>query len=170
MGFLIYKRTNIGQTVRYQRIRPLKLAGMDGLLARHVKALPADETAGWKLETGSLLRVAGVTEDNLTVLFDLTVTDTTAACLYELTRVRGSCRDTTTNLALDFNVVLDCEREALPRNFTAEFETSLGAQPKKFAETLSITGGPGGGDWKWGKPALQLGATVVQAHQDSART
>jgi hypothetical protein len=37
--------------------------------------------------------------------------------------------------------------------------------PKKLGEMLSLTGGPGGGDWKWGEAALQIGATVVQPHR-----
>ena len=50
MAFLIYKKTDAGTNIRYERIKPLKLGGSDGLIARHVKSLPADQTH--ELETG----------------------------------------------------------------------------------------------------------------------
>jgi molybdate transport system substrate-binding protein len=33
-------------------------------------------------------------------------------------------------------------------------------KPRLLGETLALTGGPGGGDWKWAATSLQLGATV----------
>ena len=162
MGFLIYNKTIAGETVRYERIQPLKLGGPDGLIARHVKSLLADEIAGWKLAVAGLLKLADFAGENLAVLFDAASGDATTVCLYELVRIHGSCRDTRTNLALDFNIVLDRATFASQPDFTAAFEAPLVAIPKKLGEVLSLTGGPHGGDWKWGKPALQVGATVVQ--------
>jgi hypothetical protein len=164
MGFLIYKKTNAGNNVRYERVRPLRLGGADGSIARHVKSLAAERSASWKLEVAGLLRLAGDAGENLAVLFDSASGDTAAVCFYELTRIHGSCRDTSTNLALDFNVVLDRELPEFKPDFAAAFETPLVATPKKLSEMLALTGGPGGGDWKWGSSALQIGATVVQPH------
>jgi hypothetical protein len=96
------------------------------------------------------------------VLFDASGRDATAVCFYELTRLHGSCRDTSTNLALDFNVVLDQELNGT--DFAVAFEAPLAAKPKKLREMLALTGGPCGGDWKWGQSGLQIGATVVQSH------
>jgi len=158
MGFLIFKKTDAGTKIRYERIKPLKLAGSDGLIARHVKSLPADQTASWILDAAGLLRLAGLAGENLCVLFDATGRDATAVCFYELTRLHGSCRDTSTNLALDFNVVLDRELDG------RDFEAPLAAKPKKLGEIIALTGGPCGGDWKWGQAGLQIGATVVQSH------
>ena len=98
------------------------------------------------------------------MLFDAAGRDATAVCFYELTRLHGSCRDTSTNLALDFNVVLDQELDESKTDFAAAFEAPLAAKPKKLGEILALTGGPCGGDWKWGQPGLQIGATVVQSH------
>ena len=64
MAFLIYKKTDAGTNIRYERIKPLKLGGSDGLIARHVKSLPADQTASWKLDAAGLLRLAGVAGEN----------------------------------------------------------------------------------------------------------
>jgi hypothetical protein len=165
MAFLIYKKSAAGKSIRYQRIQPLKLGGSDGLIARHVKSLPADQTTSWKLEAAALPTLAGVAGENLGVLFDNASGDATAVCFYELTRIHGSCRETNTNLALDFNVVLDRELDELKPEFVAAFEAPLAEKPKKLGEMLSLTGGPGGGDWRWGNPALQIGATVVQSHR-----
>jgi hypothetical protein len=167
MAFLIYKKSDAGKNIRYQRIQPLKLGGSDGLIARHVKSMPADQTASWKLEATGLLRLAGVAGENLGVLFDTAGGDATAVCFYELTRIHGSCRETNTNLALDFNVVLDRGLDEFKPDFVAAFEAPLAEKPKKLGEVLSLTGGPCGGDWKWGNPALQIGATVVQSHRPS---
>jgi hypothetical protein len=90
-----------------------------------------------------------------------------SVCFYELTRVHGSCRGTITNLALDFNIVLDREMDESMSDPALAFEAPAAAMPKKLGEMLSLTGGPGGGDWKWGESALQIGATVVQPNRRS---
>jgi hypothetical protein len=164
MAFLIYKKTALGTNVRYERIKPLKLGGADGLIARHVKALPSDQSTSWKLDAAGLLKLAGVPDENLSVLFDAVGNDRTAVCLYELTRLHGSCRDTSTNLAMDFNVLLDQKLAEAKTDFAAAFAVPLAATPKKLGEILALTGGPCGGDWKWGQPGLPIGATVVQSH------
>ena len=165
MGFLIYKKTNAGKHIRYERVKPLKLGGRDGLIARHVIAMPPGQSESWKLDAVGLLRLAGADAENLGILFDATGHDATAMCFYELTRLQGSCSDTRTNLALDFNIVLDRKLDnSEPANAPA-FEASVSVMPKKLGEMLSLTGGPCGGDWKWGESALQIGATVVQPHR-----
>jgi len=165
MGFLIYKKADAGNNVRYERILPLKLGGTDGSIAQHVKLLPADQCASWKLDAATLLKQAGYDGDHFTVLFNAIEGDTTAACFYELTRIHGSCRDTSTNMALDFNVVLDRKLTASRPDFAAAFDAPLTATPKRLSEMLALTGGPDGGDWKWSSSALQIGATVVQPHR-----
>jgi len=165
MAFLIYKKTEAGTDVRYERVQPLKLGGRDGLIARHVRSLPAEQSASWKLDVATLLKEARCEGDHLTVLFNAAGGDTTAACFYELTRIQGSCRETRTNMALDFDVVLDRQLAEPRPDFAAAFEAPLAAPPKKLSEMLALTGGPDGGDWKWGGSALQIGATVVQPHE-----
>ena len=162
MGFLIYKKTNAGNNIRYERMKPLKLGGRDGLIARHVIAMPPGQTESWKLDAAGLLNLAGADGENLGVLFDAAGHDATAVCFYELMRLHGSCHDTGTNLALDFNVLLDRKLEKSEPSAASAFEAPVTAVPKKLGEMLSLTGGPGGGDWKWGEAALQIGATVVQ--------
>jgi len=161
MGFLIYKKTNAGANIRYERMKPLKLGGRDGLIARHVIAMPPGQTESWKLDAAGLLKLAGAAGENLGVLFDAAGPDATAICFYELTRLHGSCRDTRTNLALDFNVLLDRKLENSEPAAAPAFDAPVAVMPKKLGEMLSLTGGPGGGDWKWGESALQIGATVV---------
>jgi hypothetical protein len=164
MPFLIYKKTAAGINTRYERIKPLKLAGPQGLVARNVKSLTASQTVSWKLDAAGVLKLAGVPVENIAVLFDASSRDANAVCLYELTRLHGSCRDTTTNLALDFDVVLDRKWDNAKEDYASTFETLPTATPKKLGEILALTGGPAGGDWKWGQSDLQIGATVVQSH------
>ena len=45
MAFLIYKKYGNAETIRYEKIKPLKLGGRDGLIAQHVKTLTEDEAA-----------------------------------------------------------------------------------------------------------------------------
>ena len=163
MAFLIYKKTDAGKNVRYERIQPLKLGGANGLIARHVCSLPAGQTASWKLEAAALLSLAGVAGENYGVLFDTSGRDATAACFYELTRLHGSCRETTTNLAMDFNIVLDRALDEFESESPATFDVPRAEMTKNLGEMLSLTGGPCGGDWKWAESALQIGATVVQS-------
>jgi len=99
----------------------------------------------------------------MAVLFDVAGPDATNVCLYELTRIHGSCADTSTQLALDFAVVVDQEIGDGAAAYAKKFEVTPSAQPRLLGETLALTGGPGGGEWKWAGTSLQLGATVVQA-------
>ncbi len=171
MAFLTYKKTVAGTTVRYEKIKPLKLGGRTGLIAQHVKTLTDEESRSWKLDAPSLLKLAGVApaDDELAVLFDVSGHDATSICLYELSRIHGSCRDTFTQLALDFSVVIDQEMGDDAAEFAGKFEVSPPAKPKLLGETLALSGGPAGGDWKWAGTALQLGATVVQAPHGHGR-
>ena len=165
MAFLIYKKHLNGGAIRYEKLKPLKLGGRDGLVAQHVKTLSEDGLRSWKLDVPSLLKLAGVASsgDQLAVLFDLSGRAATSVCLYELARIHGSCRDTATQLALDFAVVIDQEIGDDAADFVKAFEVTPPAKPKLLGETLALSGGPGGGDWTWAGTSLQLGATVVQA-------
>ena len=163
MGFLIYKKSSAGQNIRYERVKPLKLSGPDGPIARHVKTLRGDAAASWKLHAAELLPlVNGTSENNQTVLFELGEGPANV-CLYELTGIHGSSRDTATQLALDFIVVADQKVDGNALEFARCFDVPLAAKPKQLGETLALTGGPSGGDWKWGETAMSLGVTVVHA-------
>jgi hypothetical protein len=164
MAFLTYKKTVADGNVSYQHLKSLKFGGRDGLIAKHVKALPDETHASWQLSTAELLQLAGQAEPETTaVLFDVTGEDSTSVCLYELVKVHGSCRDTSTQLALDFTVVIDQEIGDDAAAYAKKFTVPVTDKPRRLGETLSLSGGPGGGDWKWGSPPMQLGATIVLA-------
>jgi hypothetical protein len=165
MGFLIYKKYANAESVSYEQLKPLKLSGSDGLIAQHVKALKPEQAPSWKLGATGLLKLAGLEAafDEYAVLFDVAGRDATTVCLYELTRIHGSSRDTSTQLALDFTVVVDKEFGEGAAAYARKFEIPIPERPRQLGETLALTGGPGGGDWKWAATSLQLGATVVQA-------
>ncbi|HEX7569174.1 MAG TPA: hypothetical protein VF492_01590 [Verrucomicrobiae bacterium] len=165
MAFLIYKKYGNAETTRYEKLQPLKLGGRDGLIAQHVKTLTGDQPRSWKLSATGLLKLAGFAGavDELAVLFDVTGKDATNVCLYELSRIHGSCADTSTQLALDFAVVVDQEIGGDAAAFVKSFEIPVPEKPRQLGEMLALSGGPGGGDWKWVGTSLQLGATVVQA-------
>jgi hypothetical protein len=119
MAFLIYKKTNAGQisvtngseTAEAQRARRIDCPPCDSDAARtNAKA------GNWTPPDCSSSPGA---RENLGVLFDAAGHDANAVCFYELTRLHGSCRDTRTNLALDFNIVLD-------RNSTCSGGTETG--------------------------------------------
>ena len=105
--YIIYKKYGCAETVRYEKLPPLKLGGRDGLIAQHIKTLANDATRSWKLGVTGLLKLAGFAGavDELAVLFDVAGHDGTSVCLYELSRIHGSCAETSMPLALDFNVV-----------------------------------------------------------------
>lgn len=164
MAFLTYKKSVAGGKAGYEQLKPLKLGGRDGLIAKHVKSLKDAETRSWRLGAAELLRLAGLDAKGVTVLFDVAGKDATSVCLYELVKIHGSCRDTSTQLALDMAVVVDQEIGDDAPAYAKKFEVEIPAKPRQLGETLSLSGGPGGGDWKWGTPPMQLGATIVQAH------
>ncbi len=165
MAFLIYKKSAGGAGIRYERLGPLKLGGRDGLIAGHVKSLPGSETGSWSLTPATMLQRAGFASDNgeLTILFDATGRDATSVCLYELIRIHGSCRESSTQLALDFNILVDQNFSGNLAEYSRQFEILAGHKPKVLGETLALSGGPSGGDWKWTASAMNLGVTVVPA-------
>ena len=163
MAFLTYKKTVTGSTVRYEQLKPLKFGGRDGLIAKHVKTLSDEDARSWKLEAAALLQLAGLDDAGTTVLFDVAGKDATSVCLYELVKIHGSCRDTSTQLALDMAVVVDKEIGDDAAAYAKYFEIPVPEKPRQLGETLSLSGGPGGGDWRWGTPPMQLGATIVHA-------
>jgi len=163
MAFLTYKKTVSGSNVRYERLAAIKLGGRDGLIAKHVKTLTDETARSWRLESAALLQLAGMDSTDTIVLFDVTGEDSTSVCFYEIVKIHGSCRDTSTQLALDMAVVVDKEIGDDASAFAKFFELPVSEKPRQLGETLSLSGGPGGGDWKWGSTALQIGATVVQA-------
>jgi hypothetical protein len=165
MAFLTYKKTVIDGIAGYEQLSPLKFGGRDGLIARHVQSLPEAAHRSWQLDPAELLMLAGVDTgaDNIAVLFDVTGNDSTSVCLYELLKIHGSCRDTSTQLALDFAVILDQEIDDDAPAYAKKFQVAIPPKPRLLGETLSLSGGPGGGDWKWGTLPMQLGATIVQA-------
>jgi len=163
MPFLTYKKTVAGGHASYEQLKSIKLGGRDGLIARHVKTLSDEDARSWKLDAAALLKLAGLESAGTAVLFDVAGRDATSVCLYELVRVHGSCRETSTQLALDMTVVVDREVGDDAPAYARKFEIALGEKLRMLGETLSLSGGPGGGDWRWGTPPMQLGATVVQA-------
>ena len=163
MAFLTYKKTVTGGNACYEQLKPLKLGGRDGLIARHVKTLSDEDARSWKLDAVALLKLAGLESAETAVLFDVAGRDATSVCLYELMKVHGSCRDTSTQIALDMTVVVDQEIGDDAPAYARKFEIIMAEKPRVLGETLSLSGGPGGGDWKWGTPPMQLGATVVHA-------
>jgi hypothetical protein len=163
MAFLIYKKYGNAETIRYEKLQPLKLGGRDGLIAKHVKTLSDEDARSWKLATPDLLKLAGLEAINTTVLFDVTGNDASSVCLYELVKIHGSCRDTSTQLALDMTVVVDKEIGDDAAAYAKDFEIPVPEKPRQLGETLALSGGPGGGDWRWGTPPVQLGATIVHA-------
>ena len=94
MAFLIYKKYGNAETIRYEKLQPLKLGGRDGLIAKHVKTLTGDQMRSWKLGASTLLKLAGFAGavDELAVLFDVTGKDATNVCLYELSRIPADVR------------------------------------------------------------------------------
>jgi hypothetical protein len=163
MAFLTYKKSVVDGKASYEKIKPLKLGGRTGLLAQHVKTLSEEDSRSWKLDPAELLKLAGQEAGDTAVLFDVAGVDSTSICLYELVQIHGSCRDTSTQLALDMTVVVDREIGNDAPAFAKKFEIILAEKPRMLGETLALSGGPGGGDWKWGTPPMQLGATIVQA-------
>lgn len=168
MAFLTYKKMEAGGKASYEQIKPLKLGGRDGLMAKHIKSLPSAQHRTWKLGATDLLKLAGIdaAAENVAVLFDVAGKDSTSACLYELVKIHGSCRDYSTQLALDFAVVLDQEIGDDAPAYAKKFIVNVPAKPRLLGETLSLSGGPSGGDWKWGTPPMQLGATVVHGQSN----
>lgn len=163
MAFLTYKKTVVGDQADYEQLGALKLGGRDGLIARHVRTLTDEESRSWKLNSAALLALTGTPPTGDTaVLFDVAGRDATTLCLYELIRVHGSCRDSSTQLALDFALVLDQELPDHQPDYAKKFTVTVTEKPRLLGETLALSGGPGGGDWKWGVPPMQLGAAIVQ--------
>jgi hypothetical protein len=150
--------------VSYERLKPFRLTGPDGPIAAHVMGLPAEDAyGGWKLDAGEFLGRAGVTcEDGQPALvMDMGESRPGEVCLYELRRISGACREKTTNLAFEFQVLVDDVVKTPAARFKTAFDVASDRPCKIIQETLALNGGPSGGAWKWDAPAMNIGATVV---------
>jgi hypothetical protein len=130
-----------------------------------VKALQGTATEqGWELDSPTLVQLAGVSVngDPFAVLFEVTGGETGAVSLYRLHRLCGVARDRMTHLSLDFEVLVDEMINAPPDDFKRAFTLPSNFRGKCLREILQLSGGPGGGDWKWEAPAMKLGATLVR--------
>lgn len=164
MPFLIYRRRADGTAVRYERLRAVALSGSAGPIARFVKTLPGEAAEeGWELEPRVLASLAGTAaeEGEVTVLFEVPAGDPRAVCLYELRRLCGVARDRRTQLSLDFEVLIDSVVGVPPEEFRRGFALPADRRGKRLREVLQLGGGPGGGEWRWETPAMNLGATLV---------
>jgi hypothetical protein len=163
MAFWIYSKSVTDDNVRYERLKALRLGGPGGIIAQHVKRLPEVETSSWRLEACTLLTWVGfpARDEDYKVLFDAAPLSSASVCLYELLRIHGSCRNSSTQLALDFSILLDQEVRANAPDFARCFDLSRSHVRRLLSEVLTLTGGPTGGDWRWAAPAMQLGATIV---------
>ena len=164
MPFLIYKRLPSGDSIRYERLQSSKVGGAPGPIACFLKTLKGDAAEeGWELEPLTLAQFAGVTAngDGLAVLFEVPAGAPGAVCLYQLHRLCGVAHDRKTNLSLDFEVLVDEVVSTPLEDFKRAFTIPATKSGKRLREILQLSGGPGGGDWKWETPAMNLGATVV---------
>jgi len=164
MPFLIYKRLPSGDSIRYERQQTFKVGGATGPIARFLKTLKGDAAEkSWELEPLTLVQFAGITAngDELAVLFEVKAGTPDAVCLYQLHRLCGVARDRKTNLSLDFEVLVDEVVSTPPEEFKRAFTIPAAKSGKCLREVLQLSGGPGGGDWKWENPAMNLGATLV---------
>lgn len=164
MSFHIYSRAAEGNCVRYVHQQPLRLGGPAGPIARHVRTFPDENSAlGWELDVPALIKLAGVVTNgtDLTVLFDVSSSENNTVCLYRLQRIGGSARNRNTHLSLAFEVLIDERVPVSATQFKASFTMHASKTPRLLREILQLSGGPGGGDWKWEAPAMNLGATLV---------
>ncbi|MEI7731588.1 MAG: hypothetical protein WCO56_18585 [Verrucomicrobiota bacterium] len=157
MAFLFYRKRSTGGVVRYEQLQPLKLGGKNGPIARHVATLKGEQSeAGWELPVATLTQLAGLpAAEEVTVLFD--ISGNGIVCLYELRNIAGLLRSGKVNLALDFDVLVDAPVGKTSADFKKAFELPA-VQPKKRLREILVLGTD---DWKWEKPALNLGATLV---------
>jgi len=164
MPFLLYRLQPSPRAVHYTRLHPLKLGGPLGPIARFVESLEGEAAErGWVLPPQMLaLETHGLPDsENIAVLFELSGGQPGAVCLYRLHRVNGVSRDRTTHLSLDFEVLVDEVVSASADEFKRSFALPAHRAGKRLREILQLSGGPGGGDWRWEPPAMNLGATLV---------
>lgn len=157
MAFLFYRKRSTGDVFRYEMLQRLKLNGKDGPVARFVAMLVGEQIEeGWELKVATLAQLAGMSAtEEVAVLFD--IGGNGVICLYELRKITGLLRSGKINLALDFEVLVDEPMGNAPAEFKQAFDMPKTKPRKRLREILVLNPD----DWKWEKPALNLGATLV---------
>jgi hypothetical protein len=161
MSFYVYLKQVGDVTVRYERLRPIKLSGPDNPIATCVKSLSAEESgAAWTLSIPTLLRYAGFGADtnDFTILFDVSPRERSSVCLYELRRINGLSADKNTQLALEFLVLMDELVETDTHASKSVLKLPAVGSYRVLTELLELSGGFSGGSWRWMSPKMQLGA------------
>lgn len=168
MGFMIYRCRPAEDLLRYEQIKTLSLGGANGAIARFIRNSPRERLAGnWKMTPEELVEFSGSPGIGceLAVLLDMAPRDPSAVCLYQLQEIRGVCQPQSTQLALDFTVLLDHPVAARAGEYKISFTIPAVWPQKRLLEILVLNGGLEGGDWTWGTPAMNLGATFLGASQ-----
>lgn len=157
MAFHFYRKRSAGEIFRYEFFQPLKLNGKDGPVARFIASLVGKQLdEGWELKVSTLAQLAGLpAAEEVTVLFD--IGGNGVICIYELRQITGLLRSGKVNLALDFDVLVDEPIGKAPAEYKQAFDLPKIAPKKRLREILVLNTD----DWKWDKPALNLGATLV---------
>jgi hypothetical protein len=161
MSFHIYIKQAGEVTVRYEQLRSIKLSGPDGPVARCLKSLSGESVgAAWTLSIPTLLREAGfgANTNEFSILFDVSTRERASVCLYELRRINGLSAAMTTQLALEFLVLVDEPVDTDTRQFKSVLKLPAVGNYRVLTEVLELSGGFGGGDWRWVKTKMQLGA------------
>ena len=164
MGFMIYTCRHAGDALRYEQVQSLNLGGTNGAIAQFVKTLPPERRyENWKLTPEEVVEFSGFPGAgyDLAVLLDMVPRDPSAVCLYQLEEIRGGFQGRSTQIALDLTVLLDTVVSKGASEFKSAFTAPPASSRKRLLELLVLSGGPEGGDWRWGSAPMNLGAAVL---------
>lgn len=154
MSFHIATVDNTLNPSHVTNIRPLRLGGADGLIAKHVKSLGSASESTWNLTEPTLLKSSGGQSGCDAVFFRPGGEADGLIEIYRVEAVQGICSGDRTDLVFSFAPLLMREVGAGAWDIEEMAKRVL-------CESLSLSGGPSGGRWLWTDSPMSLGATVV---------
>ncbi len=164
MPFVVYNYQPGIHCCQYKRLKPIRLGGVDGPIARHARSLPAGAAEkGWELTALALTQLSDLDDSGIkpVVLFDATVDSPPFILLYQLHRICGITHSRQTYLSLELEVLVSHALDSHVEDFKSAFTVPDVQSGRRFREILQLGGGIDGGQWKWETPALNMGAAVV---------
>jgi len=154
MSFMIGSLTHDNTVL--QGIRPLRLSGQQGMVARYVKEQADTASPSWSLKAKDLLTLAGEEAGGEVFFCGFSLKAPSTPCtFYRLEEIHGSSQYFRSDLLLHFS---PWTGEPLG---DGSFRKTSEEKDCHFCEALSLTGGTCGGLWQWTEAPLQMGAAIV---------
>ncbi|MFP4352718.1 MAG: hypothetical protein ACLFRP_07960 [Puniceicoccaceae bacterium] len=168
MAFWLYSKNGSS----YGRIRSVRLAGKDGLLAGYLRDHRSAETPfTWELDSAGLVRRIdpALAPEEHVILIDMLPESFTEVSLYRVISLRGVSEYDESDLALACKLLHQGRCPGTAGEFKEAFHSDAVESERQMIEAFRLTGGVSDGTYLWAKPGMDIGAAICPSAASGVR-